>query len=238
MILQTVLIPLGAAAALIVGSGSASAWCVVGVQRGDVLQIRSSPSPFAKSTAAMAPTACGVRIVGPCTGSWCPVAYQGRSGWSNSYFLLSETTPAGARLAADRGGPGRSAGARKTERAPQRLAAASASRPAAPEPEPPPAPLRERPIDPPRPVPTAVPAPKEPSPERAPTTTSQREVCVRGVPKGDTLKVRASPSANAELRYGFLPETCGIKLTAECKDGWCPVEYRGYKGWAEDKNLQ
>ena len=65
-----------------------------------------------------------------------------------------------------------------------------------------------------------------------------REVCIQGVPRGDTLKVRAGPSANADLRYGFLPDTCGVKVTGDCKDGWCPVEYRGYKGWAEEKNLQ
>ena len=256
MILRAVLAMLGGATAMLTSAQAASAWCVVQVQRGDVLQIRSGPGPGFNSVGAIPPTACGVKIIGPCSGSWCPVEFQRYRGFSNSYYLLSETTPAGARMAAERRGISRAATARSAPRSSQQLAAVPlapgpepapprAAPPAAP-PPPAPAPVRERPVEAPRPVQAAVPAPKEPTPERAPAAPQvtpppapqQRDVCVRGIPKGDTLKVRANPSSAAELRYGFLPDTCGVKITGDCRDSWCPVEYRGYRGWAEEKNLK
>jgi uncharacterized protein YraI len=63
-------------------------------------------------------------------------------------------------------------------------------------------------------------------------------MCVRGVATGDTLKVRAGPGLDQSLRYGYPSGACGIKLTGVCKDGWCPVDYRGYRGWAEQKFLK
>jgi SH3-like domain-containing protein len=67
---------------------------------------------------------------------------------------------------------------------------------------------------------------------------SQREVCIIDIPKGDTLKVRAGPSTDEVLRFGFPPGACGVKVTGPCKDGWCPIEYRSYRGWAEQKFLK
>lgn len=58
------------------------------------------------------------------------------------------------------------------------------------------------------------------------------------IAKGDTLKVRAAPGQNQMLRFGFPAGVCGVKLTGPCKDGWCPVEYRSYKGWAEQRYLR
>ncbi len=63
-------------------------------------------------------------------------------------------------------------------------------------------------------------------------------MCVRGIASGDTLKVRAGPGLDQSLRYGYPSGACGIKLTGECRDGWCPVDYRGYRGWAEQKFLK
>ena len=63
-------------------------------------------------------------------------------------------------------------------------------------------------------------------------------MCVTNVAKGDTLKVRAGPGATHALRYGYQPGTCGVRITAPCKDGWCPVDYRGYEGWAEERFLK
>ncbi len=70
------------------------------------------------------------------------------------------------------------------------------------------------------------------------TVAAVREVCVAGIPEGDTLKVRAGPGFTHALRYGYQPKTCGVKITGACKNGWCPVDFRGYKGWAQKKNLQ
>ena len=81
----------------------------------------------------------------------------------------------------------------------------------------------------------AAPAPR-PAPVAPPP--AQSEVCVVDISKGETLKVRAGPGAEQSLRFGYPAGVCGVKLTGPCKDGWCPVDYRGYRGWAEQKNLK
>jgi len=128
---------------------------------------------------------------------------------------------------------------------------------------PPPAPRRvERSLPPaPPPVDVAAPViPSAPAPETPPVAKAQTavvavpaptlatppvaaggavaEMCVRNVEAGDTLKVRAGPGLDQSLRYGYPANACGIKLTGACKDGWCPVDYRGYRGWAEQKFLK
>lgn len=64
------------------------------------------------------------------------------------------------------------------------------------------------------------------------------QMCVHNVAAGDTLMVRAGPGPDQSLRYGYPAGACGIMLTGGCKDGWCPVDYRGYRGWAEQKFLK
>ncbi len=82
-----------------------------------------------------------------------------------------------------------------------------------------------------------VPAPAIASPPAA-AAAPAAEMCVRNVDAGDTLKVRAGPGPDQSLRYGYPANACGIKLTGSCKDGWCPVDYLGYRGWAEQKFLK
>jgi uncharacterized protein YraI len=79
------------------------------------------------------------------------------------------------------------------------------------------------------PATTAAPAPPEPG---------DRNACVVGIDKGDTLKVRAGPGPNQVLRFGFPAGACGVRISGECVAGWCLVDYRGYSGWAEQRFLQ
>jgi len=58
------------------------------------------------------------------------------------------------------------------------------------------------------------------------------------VAAGDTLKVRAGPGLDQRLQFGFPANTCGVKIEKPCEDGWCPVDYRGYRGWVEQKYLR
>ncbi len=79
----------------------------------------------------------------------------------------------------------------------------------------------------------AAPAPRNPAP-----ASQASEACVVDIPKGDTLKVRAGPGLDQSLRFGYPAGVCGVKITGSCKDGWCPVDYRGYRGWAEQRHLR
>lgn len=227
MLLRQGLTLVAAVAWLPVSAASANAWCVVGVERGDALHMRTGPGFFNPIVADIHPRACGIKVVGPCFIGWCPVSFRGRSGWANASYMVSETQPGPHRFAQRASEPAR------TRAAPTKVAAVAPKRSTPPAAAAPPEP---------RPAPVAGPAPRTPEPEppeqRALSAGSGREVCVQGIAKGDTLKVRAGPTASSDLRYGFLPDTCGVKVTGDCKDGWCPVEYRGYKGWAEENNLR
>lgn len=72
---------------------------------------------------------------------------------------------------------------------------------------------------------------------RAPAP-ARSSVCVRGLPGRTTLKVRATPSPAGALLYGFHNGSCGVRITGSCAGGYCPVEYRGYRGWADSRYLR
>ena len=83
----------GGVVAVLVGFGAeeARADCVAGVARGDTLRIRTGPGVQHGETGGIPPGACGVRVTGGCRGQWCPVAWNGRSGWSNGHYLTRDT---------------------------------------------------------------------------------------------------------------------------------------------------
>jgi uncharacterized protein YraI len=62
---------------------------VVAVARGDVLNLRSGPSAAYPVVGAIPPGGRGVRLVGHCQ-PWCPVSYNGASGWVNPAYLAPE----------------------------------------------------------------------------------------------------------------------------------------------------
>jgi uncharacterized protein YraI len=90
----------------------------------------------------------------------------------------------------------------------------------------------------PAPTPAAPAASAALSMPAAAATAGSADVCIVNVATGDTLKVRAGPGLDQALRFGFPSGACGVKLTGQCRDGWCPVDYRGYKGWAEQRFLK
>jgi SH3-like domain-containing protein len=85
---------------------------------------------------------------------------------------------------------------------------------------------------------TAAVPPPGPQPKFTAPLSTPGDVCVVDVDKGETLKVRAGPGADQPLRYGYPAGACGVKITGACANGWCPVDYRNYRGWAEQKFLK
>lgn len=283
MVLRAVRTGSIALALWVFGALPASAWCVRGVDSWDTLRIRTAPSPQAREVGAIPANACGVVLYGGCRGSWCPVAFRGRSGWSNATYLTGGNMFAGTampswrmllppppppRMVAAPPSPPRRASA-AVRRAPPKRVASVPARPAAQTRPPvvrdvtPPEARIAAPIPPPPAAPPAAPPQVQPArpplpatPRAAPTTpptagaalvvppaaaapaAAGAEVCVIDVAKGDTLKVRAGPGSDQTLRFGYPAGACGVKITGPCKDGWCPVDYRGYRGWAEQKFLK
>ena len=64
---------------------------VVGVDLGDVLNVRGGPSADHEIVGAIMPEATGVRLVGPCLSVWCPVSHRGVAGWVNRMYLARDT---------------------------------------------------------------------------------------------------------------------------------------------------
>lgn len=185
-----------------------------------------------------------------------PLAALGLPSWAASApprRVIRPASPGTARAERNRA-PVKTAAVARPSRETVRTVAEGEAEPVPPAPQPAIAPQRttlppQAPVLVPSPqaAPTAPPpvdsalAVAAPPPAAAPATppaASAREVCVIDVPKEDTLKVRAGPGTDQALRFGFPSGACGVKLTGPCKDGWCPVDYRGYRGWAEQKNLK
>jgi uncharacterized protein YraI len=90
------------AIALLAGSGGMAAaedragpgdgertYRVVAVDLDDVLNIRAGPSAGHAIVGEIPPTARGLQLLGPCRG-WCPVRYNGATGWVSGRYLAIE----------------------------------------------------------------------------------------------------------------------------------------------------
>jgi uncharacterized protein YraI len=62
---------------------------VVAVEEDDVLNIRAGPSAGHAIVGEIPPRGRGVRLTGPCR-NWCPINYNGASGWVNARYLAIE----------------------------------------------------------------------------------------------------------------------------------------------------
>lgn len=106
-------------------------------------------------------------------------------------------------------------------------AAPTAPAPRRAEPPPPP-PRRAEPAPPPRPAPPATTG----------AAADRESHCVMGVRPGDTLRIRSGPSAEHREVGGIPPDACGVVVGAPCAGAWCPVMYRGIRGWSNASYLR
>lgn len=86
----------------------------------------------------------------------------------------------------------------------------------------------------------AAPAPPpRPAPPATTGATADREShCVMGVRQGDTLRIRTGPSAEHREVGGIPPNACGVTVGSPCSGSWCPVTYRGIRGWSNATYLR
>lgn len=68
-------------------SEAAAGACVVRVEKWDSLRIRSGPGVGHNEIGDIPPGACRVEHIGGCQGEWCRIAWRGRTGWVNTYYL-------------------------------------------------------------------------------------------------------------------------------------------------------
>jgi SH3-like domain-containing protein len=70
-----------------------------------------------------------------------------------------------------------------------------------------------------------------------PRTAVGAEHCVINIPADDALNVRHGPSASTAAVATHAYGDCGITVTADCEDGWCPVEDGRVAGWANARYI-
>jgi len=87
-VLAAGLAPLAASA-----QDGAPTYRVAGVADDDKLNIRSGPSSEHAIVGSIPPSGRGIRLTGNC-GAWCPVHYNGLSGWVSGRYLAVETAVA------------------------------------------------------------------------------------------------------------------------------------------------
>jgi uncharacterized protein YraI len=87
------------------------------------------------------------------------------------------------------------------------------------------------------------PPPRQAEPRPAPPSTTGTAAdrgshCVQGVRRGDTLRVRTGPSVEYDEVGGIPPNACGVMISGPCRGSWCPVIYRGLRGWSNASYLR
>jgi uncharacterized protein YraI len=180
--------------------------------------LRAGPSWRQDPVGSLPAGACGVQVVGKCVSGWCEVALGNRRGWVDSKLVnVREGAP-----------PAAKAPAPPKQAEPPRQAA-PAPPPREPEPAPPPHPERGTgylpPVD---------------LPGRAAAPPRERDGghCVMGVRRGDTLRIRTGPGVENREIGGIPPDACGVAISGPCRGAWCPVTYRGIRGWSNASYLR
>jgi uncharacterized protein YraI len=173
--------------------------------------LRAGPSWRQDPVGSLPAGACGVQVVGKCVSGWCEVALGSRRGWVDSKLVNVRE------------------GAPKAPAAPKQ-AAPPPPRQAEPPPPPPP-PRAER-------QPGYLPPVDLPGRAAAPSRERDDGHCVMGVRRGDTLRIRSGPSAEHREIGGIPPDACGVAVGSPCRGAWCPVTYRGIRGWSNASYLR
>ena len=182
--------------------------------------LRAGPSWRQDPVGSLPAGACGVQVVGKCVSGWCEVALGNRRGWVDSKLVNVQE---GAKPAAKPPAPPKQAA------------------------PPPPPPRQAAPAPPPR--------EEEPPPERAerpgylppvdlpgraaaPPREREEGHCVMGVRPGDTLRIRSRPDAESRELGSIPPNACDVIVGSPCRGSWCPVTYRGIRGWSNASYLR
>jgi SH3-like domain-containing protein len=74
-------------------------------------------------------------------------------------------------------------------------------------------------------------------PAKLASTDSTPVYRVTGVSGNDVLNIRASPDANSAIVNTIPPDGKGVRITGDCSENWCPVDYRHASGWVNRRFL-
>jgi SH3-like domain-containing protein len=69
---------------------SPALYCVTGVRRGDVLNLRAFPSPSSRIVAELGRRQCDIAFLPFAVGNWQKIRVEGEEGWVNRRYLSGE----------------------------------------------------------------------------------------------------------------------------------------------------
>jgi uncharacterized protein YraI len=85
----------------------------------------------------------------------------------------------------------------------------------------------------------AEPPPPRPAPPTSTGAASDGEGhCVMGVKPSDTLRIRSGPGVRHREVGEIPPNACDVIIAGPCTGSWCPVSYRGIRGWSNASYLR
>jgi uncharacterized protein YraI len=199
-----------AAALLVTGWNSSSVEARTLCVGKEAVFLRGGPSSRHNPVGSLPAGACGIQVVGKCVSGWCDVSLGTRRGWVDARQVTVQEGGAAPAPAP----------------APKQISPPASPRPRA---EPPP----QRQAAPPPP------APPRPAPPAATGAAPDRDNhCVMGVRPGDTLRIRSGPGVENREVGAIPPDACGVLVGAPCSGSWCPVTYRGIRGWSNASFLR
>lgn len=247
------------ALAFVFGVGSLSADVVAAEGRvlcvgggGKTLRLRAGPGDSHRVVGALPVGACGIKVAGKCSAGWCEVQLGAAKGWADSRRVAIRERPQRATIATS--ATAQPSAAAKSAQPADRPTSASQPREADAVTAAPARPLAK--------------SSRNKRPERAARRVGRSDryaergqrgrmrngsllppmaalpefrgptLCVARVWPGDTLRIRTGPGTAHPEITGIHPGACGIALRGGCAGQWCPVRYRGVRGWVNASYLR
>ena len=61
--------------------------------------------------------------------------------------------------------------------------------------------------------------------------------CVVNVESWDRLNVRTGPGVSYAKKFSLRPCQCGVRVYRDCEGNWCPINFRGKRGWVNTRYI-
>jgi uncharacterized protein YraI len=195
--------------------------CVHGVEAPGRLSGHARPSPDSPVVTTFPAKACGLRLAGRCSGTWCQMALGRRFGWVDSRSVGVYEHGRSSRVAKPR------RPAPRVVRRPSPVPRVASSR----------TPEASRYVS----FPFFFLVPFGLAPAR-PAYVADRHAaagrrCVVDVASWDTLRIRQGPGVDYRAIGGIPAQTCDVVGTGTCNGHWCRVAWRGQRGWVNTRYL-
>ena len=199
-------------------AAEAETYRIIGVDEGQMAHMRARPASRSRPVGYIPADARGVTLAGHCSGDWCQVHYQDKTGWVSRSLLKREAAEAGEEIPAHV----------NSSPAPDDAAKLGAED------------LSRGRLSPEVPAPDAgqtqgvAPAPEPPQAEASPQPKSY---VIAGVASGSMLELREAPADGAKVIGSVPHDASELEFLGQSARKWRQIRYRGESGWILGRHL-